>query len=268
MTECTQSELSFPSCTSKKVTVDFSGGHIRSVDGSLLLAQADRQRRLTRQAARLIPDPRNQVLVTHKLEQMLRQRVYAIGCGEEDLNDHDELRREMALQAAAGTDGVLASSSTLCRFENRAQRKAAFDLNALRVDQFIASQKVPPDSTLMQPMMLCTATRRDVSFMATTTLTASSRCMSSATRSCSAPLCGQKVRSVRNMRVNPARTQFPYRRRSAGVRHFASLTYCISCKRLIDDPLVRFLRRGILVTNLTGGDDVSYEPKSEGGAGG
>jgi len=43
MTECTQSELSFPSCKSKKVTVGFSGGHISSVGGSLLLAQADRQ---------------------------------------------------------------------------------------------------------------------------------------------------------------------------------------------------------------------------------
>jgi len=119
------------------------------VGGSLLLAQADRQTRLTRQAARLIPDPRNQEMITHKLEQMLRQRIYAIACGEEDLKDHDELRRDMARQAAAGTDGVLASPSTLCRFENRAQRKAAFDLNALRVDPFIASHKVPPKEILL-----------------------------------------------------------------------------------------------------------------------
>jgi len=80
---------------------------------------------------------------------MLRQRVYAIACEEEDLNDHDELRRDMALQAAVGTDGVLASPSTLCRFENRAQRKVAFDLNALRVDPFIASHKVPPKEILL-----------------------------------------------------------------------------------------------------------------------
>jgi len=149
MTECTQTALSFPSCKSKKVTVDFSGGHISSVGGSLLLAQADRQTGLTRQAARLIPDPRNQEMITHKLEHMLRQRVYAIACGEEDLNDHDELRRDMALQAAVGTDGVLASPSTLCRFENRAQRQAAFELNALLVEQFIASHKSPPKEILL-----------------------------------------------------------------------------------------------------------------------
>jgi len=40
--------------------------------------------------------------------------------GHEDLNDH--LRRDIALQAAVDTDGVLASQSTLCRFEQRASR--------------------------------------------------------------------------------------------------------------------------------------------------
>ncbi|HKL21044.1 MAG TPA: hypothetical protein VJ904_04515, partial [Tichowtungia sp.] len=39
------------------------------------------------------------------------------------------------------------------------------------------------------------------------------------------------------------------------------------CKRLIGDPLVRFFRRGNMVTFLTGGDDVSYESKSESGTG-
>ena len=79
----------------------------------------------------------------------MRQRVFAIACGEEDLNDHEELRRDIALQTAVGTDKVLASASTLCRLENRAQRQAAFDLNALFVEQFIASHKTPPKEIVL-----------------------------------------------------------------------------------------------------------------------
>ena len=149
MTECTQTELAFPSCKSRKVSVDFRGGNISSLGGSLLLSLADRKLGLTRQAARLIPDPRNRKKITHTLEHMLRQRVYAIACGEEDLNDHEELRKDIALQTAVGTDKVLASASTLCRLENRAQRQAAFDLNALFVEQFIISNKITPQEIIL-----------------------------------------------------------------------------------------------------------------------
>jgi hypothetical protein len=140
---------SHPICKSRKVSVDFRGGNISSLGGSVLLGQADRKTGLTRQAARLIADPRNQKKITHSLEHMLRQRVYAIACGEEDLNDHEELRKDIALQTAVGTDKVLASASTLCRLENRAQRQAAFDLNALFVEQFIASHKQAPDEIVL-----------------------------------------------------------------------------------------------------------------------
>jgi len=47
-----------------------------------------------------IPDFRRQASVNHTIEQMFRQRIYTIGCGEEDLNDHDELRHDIALQTA------------------------------------------------------------------------------------------------------------------------------------------------------------------------
>lgn len=104
MTECTQTELSFPSCKSKKVSVDFSGGNISSFGGAVLLRQADRQTGLLHDAARKIPDPRRQASVLHSVEQMLRQRVFAVACGEEDLNDHDELRKDIALQTALGSN--------------------------------------------------------------------------------------------------------------------------------------------------------------------
>jgi hypothetical protein len=149
MTECTPTELSFPSCKSRKVTADFSGGNITSYGGASLLRQADRQLDLLRQAARLIPDPRRQASVEHSIESMLRQRVFALACGEEDLNDHDELRKDIALQTAVGTDKELASPATLCRFENSSQREAAGAINALFVETFIASYKVAPKEIIL-----------------------------------------------------------------------------------------------------------------------
>lgn len=149
MTECTQTDFNFPSCKSRKISADFSGGNITSNGGVLLLKQMDSKLGLTRAAARLIPDPRRKASVKHSVEQMFRQRVYAIGCGEEDLNDHDELRHDIALQTAVGCDEVLASPSTLCRFENTAQRQAAMDMNALLVDQFVGSHAVAPKEIIL-----------------------------------------------------------------------------------------------------------------------
>ncbi len=83
MTECTQTVFSFPSCKSRKVTLDFAGGDITSFGGTMLLRQADRQLGLIKAAAGCIPDPRRQASITHSVRQMLAQRVYAIACGEE-----------------------------------------------------------------------------------------------------------------------------------------------------------------------------------------
>jgi len=149
MTECTQTDFRFPTCKSRKVSIDFTGGNITSNGGVLLLKQADRKLGLTHAAARLIPDDRRKASVRHTMLQMLRQRIYAIGCGEEDLNDHDELRDDIALQTAVGTDRSLASPSTLCRFENAAERQAAVDINNLLVDQFIASHATAPKEIIL-----------------------------------------------------------------------------------------------------------------------
>ncbi len=75
---------------------------------------------------------------------MIRQRVYGLALGCEDLNDHEELRWDPALQTAVGSDQVLAGASTLCRFEQRAGRDEALRLHQVLVEQFIASFRRPP----------------------------------------------------------------------------------------------------------------------------
>ena len=53
----------------------------------------------------------------HSVRDMLRQRVYGLVQGWEDLNDHTQLRADVAYQTAVGRDDELASAPTLCRLE-------------------------------------------------------------------------------------------------------------------------------------------------------
>jgi len=75
---------------------------------------------------------------------MVRQRMYALALGHEDLNDHDELRSDPAVDA----DTDLAGASTPCRFEQRMGRSEAVLLHEVLVERFIASFPSPPRSEL------------------------------------------------------------------------------------------------------------------------
>ena len=99
--------------------------------------------------ARALDDGRRRASCTHKLGNLVRQRIYALALGYEDLNDHQTLRDDAALQTAVGTDAVLASQSTLCRWENRADRQATWALHRVLVEQFIASFKHRPKKLVL-----------------------------------------------------------------------------------------------------------------------
>lgn len=149
MTDCIQTSFDFPACKSRKITADFAGGDITSDGGSLLLRQIDRRLKLTNRLARLLKDPRDQQRCDHTMEQMLRQRVYGLALGYEDLNDHDELRHDLGLQTSVDRLKPLASSPTLCRFENRADREAARMAHQIIVELFIESFKTPPKELIL-----------------------------------------------------------------------------------------------------------------------
>lgn len=149
MTQCTITPDLFPACKSRKVEIDFEGGDITSDGGGLLLRQADRKLNLTRQVARALADPRRQKSCDHRQLHMLRQRVYGLALGYEDLNDHGTLRDDPAFQTFVECDRSLAHPSTLCRFENRADRETAVLVNKLLVEQFIASHKKPPEEVIL-----------------------------------------------------------------------------------------------------------------------
>ncbi len=149
MTDCTSSRMSFPACRRRRIEADFAGGDITSAGGALLLRQADRLTGLTASVARRLDDGRQRGKIAHDFGVLLRQRVYGIALGWEDVNDHAGLRHDLALQTAAERDRPLASPSTLSRFENAAGRSWAWSIHAVLVENFIASQRQAPEELVL-----------------------------------------------------------------------------------------------------------------------
>ncbi|EKD73098.1 MAG: hypothetical protein ACD_45C00462G0001, partial [uncultured bacterium] len=145
MTKCIKEKLVLPSsCQGRIIEAQFAKEEVTSDGGVLLLREIDRKINLTSALKQIIPDPRNQNMITHSLVSMLQQRIYGIALGYEDLNDHTTLRNDPAIQTAVDRIETLASSPTLCRMENRANRKMIFNANQLMVEKFIESFPVPP----------------------------------------------------------------------------------------------------------------------------
>lgn len=149
MTLCTTKPIEFSRCKSRKVQVNFEGGEITSDAGVMILRRADKIINLTRRIASTANDPRNKKKIRHSIQDMLRQRVYGLALGYEDLNDHFTLRKDTAIQTAVGKDDDLASSSTLCRFENFADRQMCLDMSKALVEIFIESFKKPPKEIIL-----------------------------------------------------------------------------------------------------------------------
>ena len=149
MTDCTSSSIDFPACRKRRVEADFSGGDITSNGGVLLLRQADRLSGLTASVARRLSDARQKGKVEHRFAAMLRQRAFALALGYEDVNDHADLRHDLALQTAVERDRALASPSTLSRFENAAGRDWAWSIHAALVEDFIASHSDAPEELIL-----------------------------------------------------------------------------------------------------------------------
>jgi hypothetical protein len=101
-TECNSTYLDFPMLGSREVLADFDGGDISSDGGVLLLRETERLTGIIRQFAACFIDHRNPDLVEHTVEELIAQRVYALALGYEDLNDHDDLRRDPLLATVVG----------------------------------------------------------------------------------------------------------------------------------------------------------------------
>ena len=145
----TQKIFRFPWLKKRKVEASFSGGSITSDGGSLLLRQVEKKAQILKQVSEVIPDYRKKNKIEHSVLTMLRQRVFGIALGYEDLNDHNSLRNDIAFQTSVNSDAVLASSPTLCRFENNSTRQTAFDIHSIIIDKFIESHATEPKELIL-----------------------------------------------------------------------------------------------------------------------
>ena len=83
-TEC-YSQLGFG--FQPKLVVDFAGGTLTTDAGLLLVREFDEQLGLTADVVSRIADTRDPRYITHELDALVRQRLYQIAAGYEDVND-------------------------------------------------------------------------------------------------------------------------------------------------------------------------------------
>jgi hypothetical protein len=120
MTQCNQNELAFAPHFSRRVSARFSERQLSTEGGSLLLRETDRKLGLLARVSQCFSDHRHPQWIEHELGELLAQRIYGLALGYEDLNDHEELRRDPLLALLAGKrklEEPLAGKSTLNRLE-------------------------------------------------------------------------------------------------------------------------------------------------------
>jgi len=149
MTSIEQQSFGFSSANSRRIAGKFDGGDISSDGGLMLVREADRKLKLIDQVSRLFEDSRQAGKVRHHARTMIRQRVLGMCTGDEDLNDFEELRHDPLWQTACEVDRPFAGKSTLCRFENKVDRKLAVGVHKVLVENFLASFQEPPKEIIL-----------------------------------------------------------------------------------------------------------------------
>jgi hypothetical protein len=102
------------------VVAEFSGEQSSSDGGGLLLREVDGRLKLMSRLSACFADQREASRVEHSVEEMLRQRIFSLALGYEDLNDQEQLRKDPMLRLLAGKkeqEKDLAGKSTLNRLE-------------------------------------------------------------------------------------------------------------------------------------------------------
>lgn len=117
--QCSTKRIEFHPRNGRLFTGCFDGGAITSDGGLTLLREIDLRTRMTEQLAECFVDYRDPARIQHSLTDLLRQRIYALAMGYEDLNDHDELRHDLMLALTTDREDLapLAGKSTLNRLE-------------------------------------------------------------------------------------------------------------------------------------------------------
>jgi hypothetical protein len=169
MTQCNQQQLLFQDLGDRAVVGQFDGGTVTSDAGGLLLREVEAKFGFIARFAQCFTDHRDPDCVDHTLSELLKQRVFGLCLGYEDLNDHDRLRHDPLLAVLVGKKDpegqdrlrardrgkALAGKSTLNRLEltavganaNSRYKKIVGHLHAMQrffVDAFLLQETTPP----------------------------------------------------------------------------------------------------------------------------
>ena len=163
-TECSQFVFGFHPLKHREIRAQFDGGAITTEGGGLLLREVEKRSGIVRQFAACFRDYRNPDLIEHTVEELVAQRVYGLALGYEDLNDHEELRKDPLLavlvEKSDPVGEVLAGKSTLNRLELTpvtANAKARYKkivadhgaVDRLFVDVFLAAHPQAPQQIVL-----------------------------------------------------------------------------------------------------------------------
>ena len=171
-TDCSLSQLAFQAFNGRTVNASFDGGHITSDAGGLLLREIEEGQAFIHRFSQCFKDLRDARFVEHSVYQLVSQRTYGLCFGNEDLNDHDQLRADPLLALLCGKKDLegkarrnardrgnaLAGKSTLNRLEtagdaNRPRyKKIIAETAALEeyfVQSFLRTTKKPPELLIL-----------------------------------------------------------------------------------------------------------------------
>ena len=174
MTECNPKSFEFQPLGSRDVLAAFDGGKITSDAGGLLLRDLDHHFGFLKSFADCFTDHRDPKLIEFPVLDLLKQRVFGLCLGYEDLLDHDTLRHDPLLALMVGKEdplgndrtrtqdrGVpLAGKSTLNRLEltpvgadseSRYQKIVGHmdRMGSFLIDAFMRQQKTIPDRIVL-----------------------------------------------------------------------------------------------------------------------
>ncbi len=117
--------------------LDFSAEEISSDSSMFLAEKIEHKHHIIRDINRFIIDDRDQSLVKHSYENILKQRVFLMMQGYEDANDADHLKYDPVIKNILG--GNLASQPTISRFENIIDKHTIFKVLYGWLDRYVKS---------------------------------------------------------------------------------------------------------------------------------
>jgi Transposase DDE domain group 1 len=168
MTQCTPTLFDFQKLGTREVVAAFDGGKVTSDGGGLLLREVEAKFGFIAQFAQCCTDHRDPELIEHTVAELLKQRIFGLCLGYEDINDHDQLRLDPLLAVLVGKKDplganrdsrdrckALAGKSTLNRLEltpvransQSRYKKIVAHLDTMQdffVETFVSQYLLPP----------------------------------------------------------------------------------------------------------------------------